>query len=140
LGPLLHTPSPCQVLQLSTLWRVPGLYYQTMKVTVQGPDSGPPLIHTYILSDHVHIQWLQCMEGWEIQALHYKHVSTLSFGIHFVVYFPSIFFFSMAFPAHSGPRPFIQFRNHFSQTVGLLGRVISSSQGRYLNARQHNTE
>jgi hypothetical protein len=35
------------------------------------------------------------------------------------------FFFSMALPAHSGPWPLIQFRNHFSQTTGLLGRVIS---------------
>jgi hypothetical protein len=30
----------------------------------------------------------------------------------------------MALPAHSGPRPFIQFRNHFSQTVGLLVDII----------------
>jgi hypothetical protein len=28
-------------------------------------------------------------------------------------------------------------RNHFSQTVGLLGQVISPSQGRYLNTGQH---
>jgi hypothetical protein len=48
-----------------------------------------------------------------------------------------LFFFPMALPAHSGPRPLIQFRNHFSQTVGLLGRVISPSQGRYLNAGKH---
>jgi hypothetical protein len=40
-------------------------------------------------------------------------------------------------PAHSGPWPLIQFRNHFSQTVGFLGRVISRSQGRYLNTIQH---
>jgi hypothetical protein len=33
--------------------------------------------------------------------------------------------------------PLVQFRNHFSQTVGLLGRVISPSQGRYLNRGQH---
>jgi hypothetical protein len=46
-------------------------------------------------------------------------------------------FFSMAFPAHSGPRPLIQFRNHFSQTAGLLGRVISPPQGRYLNTGRH---
>jgi hypothetical protein len=46
-------------------------------------------------------------------------------------------FFLMALPAHSGPRPLIQFRNHFSQTVGLIGRVISPSQGRYLNTGQH---
>jgi hypothetical protein len=46
-------------------------------------------------------------------------------------------FFSMALPAHSRPRPLIQFRKHFSQTVGFLGRVISPSQGRYLNREQH---
>jgi hypothetical protein len=46
-------------------------------------------------------------------------------------------FISMGLPAHSGPWPLIQFLNHFSQTVGLLGRVISPSQGRYLNTRQH---
>jgi hypothetical protein len=43
------------------------------------------------------------------------------------------FFFTMALPAHLGPRPLIQFSNHFSETAGLLGRVISPSQGRYLN-------
>jgi hypothetical protein len=43
----------------------------------------------------------------------------------------------MALPVHWGPRPLIQFRNHFSQTAGLLGRVISPSQGRYLNTGQH---
>jgi hypothetical protein len=43
----------------------------------------------------------------------------------------------MALPAHSGPGPLIQFRNHFSHTVGLLGRVISSSQSLYLNTGQH---
>jgi hypothetical protein len=42
----------------------------------------------------------------------------------------------MALPAHSGPWPLIQFRNHFSQTVGFLGRVISPSQGRYLRTAQ----
>jgi hypothetical protein len=47
------------------------------------------------------------------------------------------FLFSMSLPAHSGPRPFIQFRNHFSQTVGLLGRVISPSQGLYLHTGQY---
>jgi hypothetical protein len=43
----------------------------------------------------------------------------------------------MALPAHSGPRPVIQFRNNFSQIVGLFGRVISPSQGRYLKTGQH---
>jgi hypothetical protein len=46
-------------------------------------------------------------------------------------------YFLMALPAHSGPRPLFQFRNHFSQAVGFLGEVISPSQGRYLNTRQH---
>jgi hypothetical protein len=35
------------------------------------------------------------------------------------------------------PWPFLQFRNYFTQTVELLGRVISPSQGRYLNTGQH---
>jgi hypothetical protein len=43
----------------------------------------------------------------------------------------------MDLPAHSGPWPLIQFRNHFSQTVGLLGRLISPSQCLYLNTGQH---
>jgi hypothetical protein len=43
----------------------------------------------------------------------------------------------MALLARSGPRPLIQFRNHFSQTVGPLGRVISPSLGRHLNTGQH---
>jgi hypothetical protein len=43
----------------------------------------------------------------------------------------------MALPAHSGPNPLISFRNQFSQAVGFLGRVISPSQGRYLNTGQH---
>jgi hypothetical protein len=47
------------------------------------------------------------------------------------------FFFATALPSHSGPRPLIQLRNHFSQTVGLLGRVTSLSQGHYVNTGQH---
>jgi hypothetical protein len=39
----------------------------------------------------------------------------------------TVFFFSMAPPVHSGSWPLSQFRNHFSQTVGLLGRVVSLS-------------
>jgi hypothetical protein len=49
----------------------------------------------------------------------------------------SLPFFSVALPAHTGPWPLIQFRNHFPQTARLLGRVISSSQGLYLNIGQH---
>jgi hypothetical protein len=45
--------------------------------------------------------------------------------------------FSVTFPAHSGPRPLFQFRNNFSQTVGLLGWVISPSHGLYLNTWRH---
>jgi hypothetical protein len=48
--------------------------------------------------------------------------------------------FSMVLPAHSVPWPLTKFRNHFSQTVGLLGRVISPSQGPYLNTGQHKTQ
>jgi hypothetical protein len=40
-------------------------------------------------------------------------------------------------PALSGLGPLTKFRNHFSQTVGLLGRVISPLQGLYLNTGQH---
>jgi hypothetical protein len=48
-----------------------------------------------------------------------------------------VLFFSMLLPAHSGPWPLTQFRNIFSQKVELLRRVISLSQGHYLNTRQH---
>jgi hypothetical protein len=44
--------------------------------------------------------------------------------------------FSVALPAHPGSWPLIQFRNHFSQTVGLFGRVVSPSQGLCLNTGQ----
>jgi hypothetical protein len=37
----------------------------------------------------------------------------------------NLLFLPMALPAHSGPRPLIKFRNHFSQTVGLLGVVTA---------------
>jgi hypothetical protein len=47
-----------------------------------------------------------------------------------------LYVFSMALPGHAGPRPLIQCRNHFSQSAGLLGRVISPSKGRYLNTGQ----
>jgi hypothetical protein len=43
----------------------------------------------------------------------------------------------MALPAHSGPRPLIQFRNNLLQSAELLGRVISPSQGRYIHRGQH---
>jgi hypothetical protein len=36
-----------------------------------------------------------------------------------------------------GPWPLLQFRNSFTQTVGLFERVIGPSQGRYLHTRQY---
>jgi hypothetical protein len=50
----------------------------------------------------------------------------------FSLTFPS---FPMALPANSDLRPLIQFRNYFSKKSGLLGRVISPSQGLYLNIK-----
>jgi hypothetical protein len=44
---------------------------------------------------------------------------------------------SMALEPFVGPWPLLQFRNLFTQPVGLLGRVIGPSQGRYLNTGQH---
>jgi hypothetical protein len=43
----------------------------------------------------------------------------------------------MALQPLVGPCPLLQFRNLFIQTVGLLGRVIRLSQGRYLHQEQH---
>jgi hypothetical protein len=51
--------------------------------------------------------------------------------------FLAFFFFYNDSSARSGPRPLIQFRIHFSYKVVLLVRVISPSQGRYLNTGQH---
>jgi hypothetical protein len=48
-----------------------------------------------------------------------------------------IFFFQWLFQPIQGPGLLIQFRNNFSQTVGLLGRAISSSQGLYPHTEQH---
>jgi hypothetical protein len=42
-------------------------------------------------------------------------------------------FFQWLLQPIQGPDLCFQFRNHFSQTVGLLGRVISPLQSRYLN-------
>jgi hypothetical protein len=43
----------------------------------------------------------------------------------------------MVLPAQSEPTPLIQFRNHFFTDGRTLGRVISPSQGLYLNTGQH---
>jgi hypothetical protein len=58
---------------------------------------------------------------------------SLRIGILFSFFVFRFLLLSMALPAHSGP----SFRNHFSQTVGLLGRVISPSHGRYINTGRH---
>jgi hypothetical protein len=47
------------------------------------------------------------------------------------------FCFSVSLPEHSKPRPLIQFPNRFTQSVGLLGRVIGPSQGHNLHTQQH---
>jgi hypothetical protein len=45
---------------------------------------------------------------------------------------------SMVLQPFVGPWPLLLFRNPFvTQTVGLLARGISPSQGRYLHRRQH---
>jgi hypothetical protein len=44
---------------------------------------------------------------------------------------------SMALQPFVGPCPLLQFRNLFTQSVGLLGRGISPSQGNYLYTGQH---
>jgi hypothetical protein len=43
----------------------------------------------------------------------------------------------MALQPFVGPCPLLQFRNLLTQTVELLGRLISPLQGRYLHAGQH---
>jgi hypothetical protein len=47
--------------------------------------------------------------------------------ISFVMYRYIYNIFSVALPAHSRPWSLIHFSHHSSQTVGLLGGVISSS-------------
>jgi hypothetical protein len=44
---------------------------------------------------------------------------------------------SVALQPFVGPWPLLQFCNLFTQTVGLLGRVIRPLQGLYLNTGQH---
>jgi hypothetical protein len=55
----------------------------------------------------------------------------------FHIKFHSFIHSSMALQPFVRPWPLLQFRNHFLQSVGLLGRVISPSQGRYLHTGQH---
>jgi hypothetical protein len=48
-----------------------------------------------------------------------------------------MFFFQWLFQPVQGPGLLFSSVIFFTQTAGLLGRVISSSQGRYLNTEQH---
>jgi hypothetical protein len=59
-----------------------------------------------------------------------SHFAPLTFSLHCI-------HSSMALQPFVGPRPLLQFRNLFTQTVGLLGRVISPSQGRHLHTGIH---
>jgi hypothetical protein len=51
--------------------------------------------------------------------------------------FHSIIYSWMPLQPFFGPWPLTQFRNHFLQPVGLLGRVISPSQDHYIYTGQH---
>jgi hypothetical protein len=46
---------------------------------------------------------------------------------------PQSIYLSMALQPFVGPWPLFQFLDLFTQTAGLLGRVISPLQGRYLH-------
>jgi hypothetical protein len=46
-------------------------------------------------------------------------------------------YLSMALQTFVGPWPLFQFLDLFTQSVGLLGRGISPSQGRYLHTGKH---
>jgi hypothetical protein len=70
----------------------------------------------------------------------YTHVHIYIYICMFVcihTYVHSFILSSMALQNFVGPWPLLQFRNLFTQTVALLGRVISPSQGRYLHTGQH---
>jgi hypothetical protein len=58
---------------------------------------------------------------------------TKSLSHNYTDFLHSFIHSSMALLPFVGPWPLIQFRNNFTQTEGLLGRVISSSQGHYLH-------
>jgi hypothetical protein len=80
-------------------------------------------------------------QGRYLHTGQHKHRRNAHTNIHATsghIYYFSSFSSSMALTALRRPWPLLQFRNHFfTQTVGLLGRVINSSQGRYLHTGQH---
>jgi hypothetical protein len=58
---------------------------------------------------------------------------------HSTTYLPTYLptYLSMALQPFVGPWPLFQFLDLFTQSVGLLGRGISLSQGHYLHTGQH---
>jgi hypothetical protein len=71
---------------------------------------------------------------WEAQCHSPKNYAEKILRIIFIHSFTHS---SMALHPFVGSWPLLQIRNFFTQTVGILGWVISLSQGRYLNTRQH---
>jgi hypothetical protein len=77
--------------------------------------------------------------GIEPTIILYERVKTVSaldraaIAIGFKIYF----YFQRLFQQIQIPGLLFKFCNHFSQKAGLLGRVISPSQGRYLNTALH---
>jgi hypothetical protein len=62
---------------------------------------------------------------------------TLSFPNEVLIIYLIHFIHQWLYSPLLGPDLFFSFVIIFTQTVGLLGRVISQSQGRYLKAEQH---
>jgi hypothetical protein len=56
---------------------------------------------------------------------------------HLAAFCRNVFFQWLFQPIQGPPRLLTQFRHHFLQSAGLLGRVTTPSQGRYLNTGQH---
>jgi hypothetical protein len=74
------------------------------------------------------VSWLRDLQ---LQKLLYDHNYSNIF--HFIHSFIHQWLYSPLL----GPGLFFSFVIFFTQTVGLLGRVISTSQGRYLHTGQH---
>jgi hypothetical protein len=84
-------------------------------------------VHHSIGCRRSHTPWHWFWNGYMIVNMNYF---TVSIGIFYT--------FLMALqPLLLGPGLFFNFVIFFTQTVGLLGRVISPSQGLYLYSRQH---
>jgi hypothetical protein len=103
------------------------------------------LINLSVVTSHLIYHLTQPVKFWPKGVRSFPHSRDFLFIYYlfqrFALFLPVLasayVYITMALPAHSGPRPLIQFRNHFSQSVGLLGRVICPSQSLYLNTGQH---